>query len=97
MKGGKKKKLVEESKKMCETHLKCSFDNTDVTKILLNEEGKVMCGPANAIKKHCSKMAQIIQGREKASDTAKKIRHLMGGELDEIIAALPSGGFKLTN
>lgn len=55
-------------------------------------DGKAMCGPTSAVAKNCLKYVEIIPGKEKASDTAKKIKKLIGGELDEIIAALPSGG-----
>ncbi len=58
-------------------------------------EGKIMCGPLSAVRKNCGKFVEIIQGKEKASDTAKKIQKKLGGELDEIIAALPSGGCRI--
>jgi predicted ribosome quality control (RQC) complex YloA/Tae2 family protein len=61
----------------------------------LADDGKVMGGPLDAIKKNCEKGVKIMQGNEKASDVAKKIRKTVGGELDEIIRALPSGGVKL--
>ncbi|MBI2142690.1 DUF814 domain-containing protein [Candidatus Woesearchaeota archaeon] len=61
----------------------------------VDSEGRVMCGPVAAIKKNCGKYAEIIQSRDKTSDTAKKIRRIIGGELDDIIAALPSGGCRV--
>jgi len=59
-------------------------------------EGAVMGGPLNAVKKNCDKSVNIIQGRAKASDTAKKIRAKIGGELDDIISVLPAGGTQLS-
>ncbi|MBI2133763.1 DUF814 domain-containing protein [Candidatus Woesearchaeota archaeon] len=57
-------------------------------------EGRIMCGPIEAVRKNCSSYLELIQAKEKTSDTAKKIKKKIGGELDEIIAALPSGGCK---
>ncbi len=52
----------------------------------------IMSGPVDAVKKSCTKHVIIIQGRGKKEETAKKVRAKVGGELDDIIAALPSGG-----
>ena len=60
-----------------------------------DSEGRVMCGPLAAIRKNCVKHLDIMQGREKSSDTAKKIKRIVGGELDDIIAAMPSGGCRV--
>ena len=56
---------------------------------------QIMAGPIDAIKKHCEKYIVLEQGTEKASSVAKNIRHKIGGSLDAIIRALPSGGFKI--
>ncbi|MBI3033633.1 DUF814 domain-containing protein [Candidatus Woesearchaeota archaeon] len=61
----------------------------------ITPEGRIMAGHPDSVRKNCTKYAEIIQGRDKASDTAKKIRKIMGGELDDIIAALPSGGCRI--
>ncbi|MBU1976138.1 MAG: DUF814 domain-containing protein [Nanoarchaeota archaeon] len=53
---------------------------------------KIMGGPITAIEKNCESFVEIVQGAEKPSDIAKKIKSKIGGELDEIIRALPSGG-----
>ncbi|MCP3683689.1 MAG: DUF814 domain-containing protein [bacterium] len=53
---------------------------------------KIMGGPESAIKKNCEKYVKIKQGKDKASDVAKKIKRKIGGELDDIIRNLPSGG-----
>ncbi len=58
---------------------------------LTKKDGEVMAGPLSAVKFHCDKSVQIVQGDEKTSDTAKKIQKKIGGELDEIIRVLPQG------
>jgi len=59
------------------------------------KEGKIMAGPLEAIKKNCEKYIEIEQGREKASSVAKYIQKKIGGSIDDIIRALPSGGCKV--
>ncbi|MFC1753036.1 NFACT RNA binding domain-containing protein [Thermoproteota archaeon] len=54
-------------------------------------EDTVMAGPLDAVKAHCKEYLQIIRGKRKSSDVAKSIRKKLGGELDDIIAALPPG------
>lgn len=54
-------------------------------------QDKVMGGPLSAIKKHCKKYIEIMQGNEKLSDVAKLIKKKIGGELDDILRALPAG------
>jgi len=63
------------------------------------KENAVMAGPIEAVKKHCEKYIVLKQGDEKVSSIAKKINHKLGGnlDLDEIIRALPAGGFKISN
>jgi len=56
---------------------------------------KIMAGPLEAIKKNCEKYVEIEQGREKASSVAKYIQKKIGGNLDDIIRVLPSGGCKI--
>ncbi|MEM4637523.1 MAG: NFACT RNA binding domain-containing protein [Candidatus Woesearchaeota archaeon] len=51
---------------------------------------KVMAGPVSAISKHSKEHVEIIPGNEKLSDVAKKIQKKIGGDLDEIIRALPN-------
>ncbi len=55
------------------------------------KEGKIIAGPIEAVKKSCEKFVEIIPGREKKSQTAKKIQHKLGGNLDDIMRALPTG------
>ncbi len=59
------------------------------------KDGMIMCGPCESVKKHCKEIIQVIQGKEKASVVAKKIKAKLGGELDEIIRVLPSGSFEI--
>jgi hypothetical protein len=45
---------------------------------------------------NASKFVIVVQGRNKASDTAKKIKKKFGaGDLDDIIRFLPAGGVKI--
>ena len=37
----------------------------------------------------------IIQGQDKKSDTAKKVKAKIGGDLDAIMQVLPTGGSKI--
>lgn len=60
----------------------------------LASDGFVMGGPLEAVKKNCKKHVEIIPGDDKASAVAKKIKAVIGGDLDEIIRVLPSGGMK---
>ena len=51
---------------------------------------RVMGGPLSAVKKHCKAYVEIIQGDDKLSDVAKLVRKRIGGELDDILRALPA-------
>jgi len=57
----------------------------------ITKDGAIMCAATNAVKKHCIKYIELKQSREKPSDVAKKIRKKIGGNLDDIIRALPPG------
>lgn len=56
---------------------------------------RLMAGPLESIKAHCNKYVVLLQGDEKPSSIAKKIKKNLGGELDEIIRVLPPGTFKV--
>jgi len=72
------------------------IDNKIDLCIGVNEEGAVMGGPERSVKAHCKKYVALIQGEEKASKVAKVIAHkLKLSDVDEIIRAMSSGGFKL--
>ncbi|MGV8150098.1 MAG: NFACT RNA binding domain-containing protein [Candidatus Woesearchaeota archaeon] len=51
---------------------------------------RIMSGPITAIKNHSTEYVEIIPGTDKLSDVAKKVQKRIGGELDEIIRALPA-------
>ena len=61
----------------------------------ITQNQQIMSGPLDAIKKHCEKYIVLEQGNEKASSVAKYIQHKINFSIDEIIRALPSGGFKV--
>jgi len=61
----------------------------------LTKDNMIMAAPLTAVKKNCEKYLELKQGREKAGQIAKKIKHLIGGEPDDIIRVLPSGGFEV--
>lgn len=67
---------------------------TPLTKCAIGvlEDGRIMGGPTNAVKKNCVKFVELTQKDEKTSETAKKIRKKLGcGDPDEIIKSLPPG------
>jgi predicted ribosome quality control (RQC) complex YloA/Tae2 family protein len=61
----------------------------------ITKDGAIMAGPVEAVKKNCEKYVQLEQGKDKTSQIAKQIKHKLGGDLDEIIRALPAGGCKV--
>ena len=61
----------------------------------ITEENAIMAGPKEAVKKNCKKFVELQQGDEKTSKIAKQIQHKIGGDLDEIIRAMPTGGVKI--
>ncbi len=71
------------------------IDNKMNCAVGMTEEGAVMAGPVEAVKKHCKKYVQIEQGNEKTSKIAKQIQYKIGGSLDDIIRQMPTGGIKI--
>ena len=61
----------------------------------MSKSFQIMAGPPDAIKASCEKYVILQQGNEKSSSVAKYILHKIGGSVDEIIRALPSGGVKV--
>ncbi len=56
------------------------------------EDNMIMAGPESAIRARCKKYVKIVQGREKTSSIAKKIKKILDiDDLDEIIKAIPVG------
>jgi len=60
-------------------------------------EERVMCAPLSAVRKNCEKFITIIQGSQKKTEAAKIIKKIVGGEIDEIVRAMPPGEVKLLN
>jgi predicted ribosome quality control (RQC) complex YloA/Tae2 family protein len=56
---------------------------------------RVMSGPPSAVSAQCDVAVELLQGNEKMSDIAKALQRQLGGELDELLAALPPGGCRL--
>ncbi|MBT7903729.1 DUF814 domain-containing protein [Candidatus Woesearchaeota archaeon] len=62
----------------------------------MTKEGQIMCGPEPAIKVHCEKHVFLTNGGdEKPGAISKKIQKIIGGDLDDIIRALPGSGVKI--
>lgn len=59
------------------------------------KDGSIVGGPVSAVKKNAEKFVIVLPGKHKKSDMAKKIRKKIGGDLDEIIKFLPTGGCDL--
>ncbi|MBW2996709.1 DUF814 domain-containing protein [Candidatus Woesearchaeota archaeon] len=59
------------------------------------EDKRIMCAPVSAVKKNCKEYIELTQGSKKSSDIAKLVKKKFGGELDEIIRVLPSGGLDI--
>jgi predicted ribosome quality control (RQC) complex YloA/Tae2 family protein len=73
------------------------IDNKINLVVGVTKQQQIMAGPIDAVKTHCEKYVVLEQGNEKVSSVAKKIKYKLGGnlDLDEIIRALPSGGFQV--
>ncbi len=61
----------------------------------MTSTGAIMGGPVAAVKTACKKFVELRHGKEKTSAIAKKIRAKIGGELDDIIRVMPSGGIEI--
>lgn len=59
------------------------------------KDDMIMCAAEESVKKHSKKYFVIQSGREKPSSIAKKVKAEFGGDLDDIIRVLPSGGIKV--
>jgi len=61
----------------------------------------IIGGPPSAVKNNSIAFIEVMQGKEKKGDTAKKIKALLEKktgsaiDLDEIISVLPNGGLKI--
>ncbi|MGM5487703.1 MAG: NFACT RNA binding domain-containing protein [Nanobdellota archaeon] len=70
------------------------LDNT-VNLALGGYDGTVMAGPLEAVQANCPEFVVVVQGDKKANDVAKSIKRKIGGEIDDIVRALPTGSYKL--
>lgn len=59
------------------------------------KDGRLMCGPETAVRKHCKEFVVLRQGRGKASDCAKKIAKELHAHVDDVLPLLPAGGCKV--
>ncbi len=72
------------------------FRNSELkVAIGITKDGKVIGGPADAVRKYSTKMIQLRQGQVSKTDTAKKIAHDFNVDLDKVISFLPSGDFQI--
>jgi len=77
---------------------KKSFINVKlILGIGITNENKIMAGAESVMKAHCKKYVLIQPGTDKKTDIAKKIKKLIGGELDDIVSAMPAGEVHLIN
>ncbi|MBI2573738.1 DUF814 domain-containing protein [Candidatus Woesearchaeota archaeon] len=61
-----------------------------------NVEGQVVGGPVQAVAAKTDKYVVLVSGKEKKSDTGKKIKNKLGlTDLDEIMSFVPSGGAEI--
>ncbi|RJQ15804.1 DUF814 domain-containing protein [Candidatus Woesearchaeota archaeon] len=58
---------------------------------ICNYQEKISVFPVSAAKKHTDKYVLLVQGNKKLSEIAKKIQKKIGGEIDDIVRALPQG------
>ncbi|MBD3310081.1 DUF814 domain-containing protein [Candidatus Woesearchaeota archaeon] len=70
-------------------------DNRINCAVGITEEGRIMAGPVEAVSKNCTSYVQIGQGDQKTSRVAKLIQKKIGGDLDDIIRAMPTGGCRI--
>ncbi|MBW2996631.1 DUF814 domain-containing protein [Candidatus Woesearchaeota archaeon] len=60
------------------------------------KDNQIIGGPIDSIRAQTDNFVIILQGNQKASDTAKKIKKkLKNGNIDDIIRMLPAGGCKI--
>ena len=75
---------------------KTSYINNKINLAIgITKQQQIMAGPLESVKFRCEKYVSLEQGGEKVSSVAKYIQHKIGGTIDEIIRALPSGGFRV--
>jgi predicted ribosome quality control (RQC) complex YloA/Tae2 family protein len=76
--------------------------------VAIDEGTEVMCGPFEAVQRHCAYLVTIIPGRMKSKETSQKIKEIILREateehrdaikhlnVDEIQRVLPTGGYSI--
>ena len=59
-------------------------------------EDEIISGPKSAVEKKTKNYVVVVIGKFKKSDLAKKIKHkLKGGDVDDIVKFLPTGGAEM--
>jgi len=58
------------------------------------KDGVIMGGPCESVRAYDPDAIELKQGDNKVSDAAKKIAKKLDADLDEVIRAMPSGGFR---
>ncbi|MFH1053486.1 MAG: NFACT RNA binding domain-containing protein [Candidatus Woesearchaeota archaeon] len=71
------------------------IDNKINVAIGMTSKGSIMAGPVEAVKKHCKKFVEIVQGDEKIGKIAKQVQYFIGGEIDDLIRAMPTGSCRI--
>ena len=71
---------------------KTLYIKPEVKLALSVKDGQVIAGPVSAIKAQTDDYIVITPGQDKTSDIAKTIRSKFGGDLDEVMRMMPSGG-----
>ncbi|MBW3010724.1 DUF814 domain-containing protein [Candidatus Woesearchaeota archaeon] len=61
----------------------------------MTEKGVPMGGPVSAVKKHCKAYVTIKIGDMKKSEIAKRIQKKIGGDSEDIMPCLPTGGYAI--
>jgi predicted ribosome quality control (RQC) complex YloA/Tae2 family protein len=74
---------------------KKNFINPKIDFAVGEYNNTAMSGPLTAIKNNCEKYVEVIQGKEKANSTAKKIKKEVNATIDDIIRVLPTGGYDI--
>jgi len=75
---------------------KKNYIRTDLKLAVGIKNNQIIGGSVDSVKANADKFVIVIQGREKTSAAAKKIRHkLGGGDIDDIIRMLPAGGCEI--
>lgn len=61
------------------------------------KDTRAMAGALNAVKKNCEKYNEIIPGKNKPTECAKKIAKNLNANIDEILKLLPGGSCEIKN